>query len=117
MTVRHPVPTRREVTWAIRAAFQRAYRALVEGFAGPLAFGQRLWTLRRIGIPRDAQDPERGVLTRARRMMDLRGLGPILGEEVLRAGFVEDARTDLREYRPLPLPPVPIAEPEPRKTA
>ncbi len=47
--------------------------------------------------------------------MDPRGLESIL-VEVLRAVFVEDARTDLREYRPLPLPPVPIAEPEPRKT-
>ncbi len=49
--------------------------------------------------------------------MDPRGLESISVEEVLRAVFVEDARTGLRECRPLPLPPVPIVEPEPRKTA
>ena len=46
-------------------------------------------------------------------MMDPRGLESILVEEVLRAVFFEDARTGLREYRPLPLPPVPIVEPGP----
>ena len=49
--------------------------------------------------------------------MDPRGLESISVEEVLRAVFVQDARTGLRECRPFPLPPVPIVEPEPRKTA
>ncbi len=117
MTVRHPVPTGREVTWAIRADLQLAHGALVEGFAGHLALVPRLWTLTRIGAPLYDPDPERWVLTRARRRMDPRGLESISVEEVLRAVFVQDARTGLRECRPFPLPPVPIVEPEPRKTA